>query len=141
MELLLPAGDGGPSPSALLWERLKIYCAQTGWCEEWRDVATPVQSSSAQTVVLPGIGLVALQPWVTPGILKAALAGAQAFVAEWRELRAVHAARLADAILGLPLSEVSCGAGFGMRWKGFSLNPHRTTSGVSALCLLTLVRC
>uniref|UniRef100_A0A1D2A8V2 DNA annealing helicase and endonuclease ZRANB3 n=1 Tax=Auxenochlorella protothecoides TaxID=3075 RepID=A0A1D2A8V2_AUXPR len=109
MELLLPAGDGGPSPSALLWERLKIYCAQTGWCEEWRDVATPVQSSSAQTVVLPGIGLVALQPWVTPGILKAALAGAQAFVAEWRELRAVHAARLADAILGLPLSEAVAG--------------------------------
>ncbi|RMZ57207.1 hypothetical protein APUTEX25_004041 [Auxenochlorella protothecoides] len=92
-----------------LARRLKIYCAQTGWCEEWRDVATPVQSSSAQTVVLPGIGLVALQPWVTPGILKAALAGAQAFVAEWRELRAVHAARLADAILGLPLSEAVAG--------------------------------
>lgn len=84
-----------------------MYYAPEGGSSERLDAPAAMQLGMGETAVLPAIGLVALQPWVTPSVLRTALAAAQAFVAEWRELRAVHASQLANTILSVPLSEVS----------------------------------
>lgn len=107
LELLAPGPEGADEPAAMLWDRLRGAC---------RGEQTP--AGAAAPPMVDGIGLAALQPWVTAPALADALRAAQEFVAEWRELRAVHAARLSNTPLKSPLTEVSTARGLtraGMR--------------------------
>jgi hypothetical protein len=65
--------------------------------------------SGCSPPVIPGVGVVALDPGLGVGRLAAMLAEAHEFAAEWAELRSLFRSRLYNTVLRLPLQEVSEG--------------------------------
>ncbi|GAB4813573.1 hypothetical protein N2152v2_000619 [Parachlorella kessleri] len=92
------------------------------------------QGPTRPSIVLSGIGPVALDPSLGLSVLRGMVADARTFAAEWRELRAVQQARLCGRVLQAPLDqaveavqkEAAAAGAFGSSTSRFVDTQHRS---------------